>query len=84
MNIFSEQGYCQDYAKADCRVFSLTNCSNKARYRLIMDDGNTFDVCGTHLRQYVDKDSITKEIIKTYGGISKIIDLKTNKVVYKT
>lgn len=77
-----KEGYCQADALGHYRVFTITDCSNKARYRLFLKNGYTKDVCGTHFKEYVTKDPITKKIIRILDHIDKVLDLKTDKIIW--
>ena len=81
---FIDEGQCEAGAIAHVRVFSMTSCSNKAKYRITFDNGRVINVCGTHLRQYYKTDWYDKpikgEFIKT---VKKVEETKTNKVIYE-
>jgi hypothetical protein len=81
---FVQEGYCEHDARANVRVFSLTNCSNKARYKVTLDNGRTINVCGTHLREYYQYDIWSEKPIKGkfIKMVTKVEDLKTGKVIY--
>ena len=77
------EGYCQEDALGHYRVFTITDCSNKARYRLTFQDGRTKDVCGTHFRPYViKKNPKTGELISVLHHVKEVYDLKKNKIIW--
>ena len=53
---YINEGYCEESSLASCRVISYVTCSNKAKYKITLDNGNTINVCGTHLRGYYKYD----------------------------
>ena len=81
---YVKKGYCEHDALASGRVISWTSCSNKARYKITLDNGRIMNVCGTHLRQFYITDwdfkPIKGEFIKI---VQKVEDLKTGKVIYE-
>ena len=83
--IVNRKGYCEDASRATGRVYSLTSCSNKAKYRITFDDNHTRDVCGTHLRQYNVFDYLTEKFIKEQfiDCVIKVEEIKTGKIIYE-
>ncbi len=81
---FISEGNCEAGAIAHVRVFSMTTCSNKAKYKITLDNGKSINVCGTHLRQYYKADWDDKPIKGTYiKQVTKVEEIKTGKVIYE-
>lgn len=81
---FISEGGCEAGAIAHVRVFAMTTCSNKAKYKITLDNDKTINVCGTHLRQYYktnwDDKPIKGKFIKM---VKKVEEIKTGKVIYE-
>ena len=81
---YVNEGYCEEGKRESVRVFSMTTCSNKAKYKITLDSGNTINVCGTHLRQYYKRDFYDKPIKgKFLKMVNKVEEIKTGKVIYE-
>jgi len=81
---FINEGGCEAGARAHVRVFAMTTCGNKAKYKITLDNDNTINVCGTHLRQYYKTDWYDKPIKGTYiKQVIKVEEIKTGKVIYE-
>ena len=80
---FISEGNCEAGALAHVRVFSMTTCSNKAKYKITLDNDRSINVCGTHLRQYYKTDWNDKPIKGVYiKQVIKIEEIKTGKVIF--
>lgn len=81
---YINEGYCEEPSLASCRVISYVTCSNKAKYKITLDNGNIKNVCGTHLRQYYKRDFDDKPIKgKFLKMVAKVEEIKTGKVIYE-
>ena len=81
---FINEGNCEAGAIAHVRVFAMTTCSNKAKYKITLDHGKSINVCGTHLRQYYKTDWDDKPIKGVYiKQVTKVEEIKTGKVIYE-
>ena len=81
---FQKEGYCEEASRESCRVISYVSCSNKAKYKITLDNGRTINVCGTHLRQYYKRDFDDKPIKgKFIKMVKKVEEIKTGKVIYE-
>lgn len=82
--MYVREGYCEEDAiVATVRVYDVRECSNKAKYRITFD-GNTKNVCGTHLRNYYKVDLYNKPIKGVFlEGVEKVEDIKTGKIIYE-
>jgi hypothetical protein len=81
---FISEGGCEAGAIAHVRVFAMTTCSNKAKYKITLNNDKTINVCGTHLRQYYKTDWDDKPIKgKFIKIVKKVEDIKTGKVIYE-
>lgn len=82
---FINEGYCEEPARASCRVISFVNCSNKAKYRVTLNNDRVINVCGTHLRGYYKYDYYNDKYIKGefVNLVSKVEDIKTGKIIYE-
>ena len=80
---FISEGNCEAGAIAHVRVFAMTTCSNKAKYKITLDNDKTINVCGTHLRQYYKTDWDDKPIKGVYiKQVIKVEEIKTGKVIF--
>lgn len=82
---FLRKGYCEEASRASCRVISYVNCSNKAKYRVTLNNDKVINVCGTHLRSYYKYDYYTDKYIKGkfIDLVFKVEDIKTSKIIYE-
>lgn len=81
---YINEGYCEEPSLASCRVISYVTCSNKAKYRITLNNGKTINVCGIHLRQYYKCDLYDKPIKgKFIKMVAKVEEIKTGKVIYE-
>ena len=82
---FINEGNCEAGSRAHVRVFAMTTCSNKAKYKVTLDNGCVINVCGTHLREYYKYDYITDKPMKGVfiSMVSKVEDIKTGKIIYE-
>jgi len=81
---FINEGNCEAGAVAHVRVFAMTSCSNKAKYKVTLENDKSINVCGTHLRQYYKTDCDDKPIKGVYiKQVTKVEEIKTNKVIYE-
>ena len=82
---FQKEGYCEEASRASCRVISYVSCSNKAKYRVTLNNGSVKNVCGTHLRGYYKYDYYADKYIKGefIKMVVKVEDIKTGKVIYE-
>lgn len=81
---YINEGYCEEPSLASCRVISYVTCSNKAKYKITLDNNKTINVCGTHLRQYYKTDWNYKPIKGDYiKQVIKVEEIKTGKVIYE-
>lgn len=81
---FINEGNCEAGAIAHLRVFAMTTCSNKAKYKITLDNGKSINVCGTHLHQYYKTDWDDKPIKGVYiKQVTKVEEIKTDKVIYE-
>ena len=81
--MYVKEGYCEEGRRESGRVYALTNCSNKAKYKVTFD-GRIINVCGTHLRNYYKKDLFGKPIKgKWWNKVQKVEEIKTGKIIYK-
>ena len=82
---FINDGQCEAGSRAHVRVFAMTACSNKAKYKVTLDNDHVISVCGTHLREYYKYDYRTEKPMKGVfiSMVSKVEDIKTGKVIYE-
>lgn len=82
---YIREGYCEEGSRENIRVYSMTSCSNKAKYRVTLENGRVTNVCGTHLRQYYKWDNLLDKPIKGefLKMVVKVEDIKTGKVIYE-
>ena len=82
---FINEGNCEAGSRAHVRVFEMTACSNKAKYKVTLDNGRVISVCGTHLREYYKYDYRTDKLMKGVfiSMVSKVEDIKTGKIIYE-
>lgn len=82
---YQKEGYCEEASRASCRVISFVTCSNKAKYKVTLNNGRVTNVCGTHLRSYYKYDYYTDKYIKGefIDLVSKVEDIKTGKIIYE-
>ena len=80
-----EEIYCEELSRASCRVISYVICSNKAKYRVTINNDDVINVCGTHLRCYYKYDHYTNKYIKGefVDLVSKVEEIKTGKIIYQ-
>ena len=82
---YINEGYCEEASRESCRVISYVTCSNKAKYRVTLNNGKIINVCGTHLRSYYKYDYYTDKYIKGefVDLVFKVEDIKTGKIIYE-
>ena len=81
---YINEGDCEEGRRENVRVWSMTTCGNKAKYKITLDNDKTINVCGTHLRQYYKRDFDDKPIKgKFLKMVIKVEEIKTGKVIYE-
>jgi hypothetical protein len=82
---FINEGNCEAGSRAHVRVFAMTACSNKAKYKVTLDNDRVINVCGTHLREYYKYDYRTEKPMKGVfiSMVNKVEDIKTGKIIYE-
>ena len=82
---FINDGQCEAGSRAHVRVFAMTACSNKAKYKVTRVTGRVISVCGTHLREYYKYDYRTEKPMKGVfiSMVNKVEDIKTGKIIYE-
>lgn len=81
---YVSEGNCEHSARANVRVYSLTSCNNKAKYKVTYNN-RTINVCGTHLREFYKYNRWTDKPIKGkfLEIVTKVEEIKTGKVIYE-
>ena len=82
---YVREGDCEEGRRESSRVFSMTTCSNPAKYKITFDNGRTINVCGTHHRQYYKRNFATDKPIKGLyiKQVIKVEEIKTGKIIYE-
>lgn len=80
-----KEGYCEEAARVSTiRVYDIRDCSNKAKYKVTYYGGHVINVCGTHLREYYQRDWDDKPIKgKWWNAVEKVEEIKTGKIIYE-
>lgn len=80
-----KEGYCEETARVSTiRVYDIRDCSNKAKYKVTYYSGHVINVCGTHLREYYQRDLDDKPIKgKWWNAVVKVEEIKTGKIIYE-